>query len=114
MAASDSFRIAETEAQFQSRIMEYATLRGWSWLHINKAQNSQGYWRTPVVGPLGRGFHDLFMIRGDRIISAECKSDRGYMSGAQRMVADLLQQTGKVEVYVWRPEDWDKLMEILR
>jgi hypothetical protein len=109
-----AFKIAETESQFQSRIMEYATLRGWSWMHINKAQNAAGYWRTPVVGLLGRGFHDLFLVRGDRIVSAECKSEKGYMTTQQRMVADLLQNTGKVEVYVWRPEDWEKVMEILK
>lgn len=107
-----AFKIAETEAQFQSRVMEYASLRGWQWLHIQRAQNAQGYWRTPVQGLLGRGWPDLFMVREGKLLAAELKGDKTPLTSSQGAVLDLLHLAG-VEVHIWRPEDWDRIMEIL-
>lgn len=111
---SSAYKLAESEAQFQGRVQEYATLRGWSWMHIQKAQNAAGYWRTPVTGNLGKGWPDLFMVRGKRIVAAELKGDRTPISRWQQAVLDALIRVPGVEVFIWRPDDWDDVMEVLK
>lgn len=109
-----TFKLEETETQFQNRVMEYATMRGWKWLHINKAQNSAGYWRTPVMGELGLGWPDLFLVRGSRMIAAELKSGKKYLTRKQEDVLGWLTATGYVESYVWHPDEWETVMEVLK
>ena len=109
-----AFKIQETEAQFQERVEQYATIRGWKWMHVQKTANDRGYWRTPIRGMLGKGFPDLFMVRGHRIIAAELKGSRGRYSASQEQVLGWLTETGYVEVYRWQPKDWDSVIEVLQ
>lgn len=50
-------------------------------------------WRSPVQGA-GRGFPDVLAIRGDRIIAAELKSDRGRLTDEQSQWLDALAAAG--------------------
>lgn len=100
-----------TEAEFQSQVCQLAELYGWSWAHFRPAMTKYG-WRTPVSGPLGAGWPDLVMVRGDRLVFVELKRDRTKPTGLQDTVLTILSQT-RAEVYVWRPRDWDLVMEVL-
>ena len=55
----------QTEAQFQRTVTEYAALTGWLWYHTHDSRRSHA------------GFPDLCLVRGDRLIFAELKSERG-------------------------------------
>jgi len=100
-----------TERQFMAQVCQLAEVLGWSWAHFRPAMTSKG-WRTPVSGPLGAGFPDLLLCRGDRIIAAELKSQDGRLSPAQREVLDIIGRA--VPVHVWRPADLDAVAGLLR
>lgn len=106
------FRLAETEAHFQARVEGLASFLGWEWIHIQRALNDRGHWRTPVRGHLGPGWPDLVMIKGQRIVACELKSERGRLSPAQERVLRLLALAG-IECHVWHPADWDHITEVL-
>ena len=109
-----SFAIEQTEAAFQSAVQDLADLRGWEWLHLQRALNDRGYWRTPVTGPLGPGWPDLLMIRGDRVIVAELKVGYGKLRPNQERVLGIISSVGWIEVYTWHPKDWDEIEGILK
>lgn len=105
---------AETEAHFQERVQRLATDRGWSWMHVPRSRVGRGQragWRTNITGPLGKGWPDLFLVRGGRAMWLELKTDSGYPDAHQRGVHAVLGAVG--EVYVLRPRDWDRIVSLL-
>jgi len=100
-----------SEAAFQQQVIDLAGLRGWLVAHFRVAQNSKGRWRTPVAGD-GAGFPDLVLVR-DRVIFAELKSERGRTTLQQREWLQALEAAG-VEVFVWRPRDWNEVERTLK
>lgn len=106
---------ALNETQFTRQVVELAVLLGWSFVHFRPAQTRRGTWVTPVQGPLGKGWPDLFMVRarGQRVLAAELKAEGGYATPAQTEVLEQLAAAG-IETYVWRPRDFDALAEVLR
>lgn len=100
----------ETEAEFQRWVTELAEVLGWTHVHFRPAMTSKGY-RTPVSGPLGKGWPDLVLVR-ERVIFAELKSVKGKLSLEQDYVLEELRRAG-AEVYLWRPEDRDQIGEVL-
>lgn len=105
-----------TETEFMRQVTDLATILGWEWAHFRPAQTAKG-WRTPVSGPLGKGFPDLVMVRekGARLIFAELKREGGKLSADQERVTFVLNQSAAgAEVYVWRPADLPAIAEILR
>ena len=59
------------------------------------------------------GWPDLALVRPPRFIAAELKSDRGQLTDDQAQWLDLLDACAGVEAYVWRPADWDRVVEAL-
>jgi 5-methylcytosine-specific restriction endonuclease McrA len=94
-------RLDITEAEFQRQVVELARLLGWWTYHTHDSRQSNA------------GFPDLVLIRSDRIVFAELKSRRGKVRPEQQLVLDLLARVPGVESYLWRPADWDCLLEIL-
>lgn len=109
-----TFKLEQTEAQFQETVQELATSLGWKWMHVEKVANNRGYWRTPIRGMLGKGFPDLLMVRGTRMLAAELKGHRGRYSASQEEVLGWLSAVGFIEVHRWKPDDWDRIMEVLK
>lgn len=102
--------LRETEAGFTAAVLDLAKLHGWRSAHFRPAMTAHG-WRTPVQGD-GKGFPDLVLVRGPRIIFAELKAAKGRLSDEQEAwLADL--RGTPAEVYVWRPDDWDAIVQIL-
>jgi len=100
------------EIDFMAQVTEYATLTGWSWLHV-RAGRTRDSWRVPVSGPLGKGFPDLLLVRGERLLAVELKRDGGKPTPEQSEVLRLLSQAG-VTAMVWRPADWERIEATLR
>ena len=90
------------EAELLSNVLELASLFGWRSAHFRPAMTAHG-WRTAVSGD-GKGFPDLVLVRGDRLIAAKLKSEFGGLSDDQRIWLDVLGAVA--EVHVWRPADW--------
>ena len=99
-----------TEREWQRQVTDAAELFGWAWAHFRPARTERG-WRTPVSGPLGAGFPDLILCRGDRLILAECKAEGARLSPPQRQVHALLAQA--VPLYTWRPSDLPAVLDVL-
>lgn len=100
------------EAVLQAKIMDLARLYGWRRAHFRTAyQPGAEKWVTPMSGE--KGFPDLVLVRGPRLIFAELKSDRGRVSKDQRAWLDMLEGTC-AEVYEWRPADYDEITEVLK
>ena len=102
--------LPEAEAGFQAAVLELAAHHGWRRQHTRPARTRRG-WRTPLTGEAG--FPDLVLVRPPRLILAECKTDRGQPSPEQRAWLEALTACG-LEVYVWRPRDFDRIATLLR
>jgi len=122
-----------TERDFQRQVTKLAELLGWSWAHFRPARTADS-WRTPVSGPLGRGWPDLVLVHPGRrtLIFAELKRDGSKTSDAQDGVLEALRCLRSerrpeqyralgfgalgipiVRVEVWRPADWPAIEEAL-
>ena len=99
------------EDHLQQQVIDLARLTGWKVAHFRPAKTERG-WRTPVQGD-GVGFPDLILIRGQRIIAAELKSDTGRTTLEQDDWLTLFHTAG-AETYVWRPRDWDTIERLLK
>lgn len=104
--------IAITESEFQRQVTDLATRLGWSWVHFERMGNSQGQWRTPAYGPLGKGWPDLVLIRRGTTVYAELKAQNKYPTDAQKEVLRVLSNASP-HVYVWRPSDFPQVLEVL-
>lgn len=90
-----------SEKLFMRQVIELAKVYRWRVYHPFLSK-----WSEP-------GFPDLTLVRGDRLIFAELKTDKGPLTEKQVEWQTLLSAT-PAEVYVWRPMDWDWLQETLR
>jgi hypothetical protein len=97
------------ESSFQSAVVEVARLVGWRVAHFRAARTAKG-WRTPITAD-GAGWPDLVLVRPPRLIFAELKSATGEATDRQLEWLDVLRLLPQVEVYQWRPADWDGLVE---
>ena len=100
-----------TEAEFQRNVVELARLFGWRLAHFRPARTKHG-WTTPMTGD--PGYPDLTLVRRERLIFAELKSDKGKLTADQQAWLDELARTGCCEVYVWRPADIEAVGAVLK
>lgn len=102
-----------TEAQFQQQVIELGHLYDWRIAHFRPAWSRDGKRCMTAVAADGAGFPDLCMVKRCRLIFAELKADKGRVSPEQQEWIDALKET-KAEVYLWRPADFDNILEILK
>ena len=89
-----------SEKEFQGRVVAYARERGWLCYHTFDSRRSEG------------GFPDLVLVR-DRVVWVELKADKGKVSLNQgKWLAALAR--AKQEWHVWKPADWNKVLEVLK
>jgi len=100
------------EREFQQQVIDLAHIFHWRVAHFRPAQTKKG-WRTAVSAD-GMGFPDLVLAREGRLIFIEVKSEKGKFSLEQSEWLEVLKATGKCEVYVWKPSQWDEIMAILK
>lgn len=103
--------IPELEKDFQGAVVDMARLSGWRVAHFRPARTKHG-WKTPVSAD-GVGFPDLILVRGDRLVIAELKSDTGKVSDEQTVWLDAFAEVPNLEVFVWRPREWSEVVETL-
>ena len=91
-----------TEKQFEGQIRELAKIFGWLYYHTWRSTHSPA------------GFPDCVMVRGKRLVIAELKSEKGIVSEKQQEWLDALRQVPAVEVFLWRPDDLEEIVEALK
>ena len=92
-----------THEQLRAQVVELAKLLGWK---------CQWHWRS-YHSP--KGFPDLFIVRGERIVAAELKVKNDKVRPEQQEWLGILVATGKVETYVWRDTTpIEEIAEVLR
>ncbi len=127
-----------SETAFASQVEDLFNIYHWHWAHFRPAFSNKG-WRTPVSGK-GKGFLDYIALRPPRILVAELKDDHSKMrpeqeewfekwKDCQRAVTtepiDLNKwKTHRLinglkfyvmpEVYLWRPQQIDEIVECLK
>lgn len=106
-------KIVVTESDFMDQVTQMAEMFGWAWVHFRPGMTTKG-WRTPVSGPLGKGWPDLVLVRDDRIIYAELKRDGQNATPDQIAVLTLLGRTGHAETYLWKPAAFDAIAMLLK
>lgn len=91
-----------TESQFLRQVRDLARIFGWATYHPFLSKWSE------------KGWPDLTLCRPPRIVLAELKTDTGKISEEQDRWLGMLGDCPGVEVYLWRPADFDRVVEILR
>jgi hypothetical protein len=90
-----------TEKEWLSQVIRLAELFQWKTYHTHDSRRS------------APGFPDLVLVRRPRVIFAELKAQRGRLTPHQLdWFAEL--RACQQEIYVWRPEDAEKVARILR
>lgn len=107
--------IPMSEADLMRAVTDLAEILGWSWAHFRPAQTARG-WRTPVSGPLGKGFPDLVLVRprDGRLLFVELKGAAGKPTPEQDVVHKALSTAA--QTYLWRPWHLDsgEIQSVLR
>lgn len=91
----------QTEKGFSQAVVDYAHIQGWLVFRTYDSRHS------PAGEP------DLRMVRPPRVIFAELKVGKNQPTAYQREALGLLGQCPGVETYLWRPDQWDMIEEIL-
>lgn len=100
-----------SEADLLDQVIEVAHLNHWLVAHFRPARTEKG-WRTAVSAD-GKGFPDLVLSRGKDLLFVELKSNEGKLSQEQQEWLKALNQNLTVECHIWRPDDWDKIVDRL-
>jgi len=95
-----------SEADLLQRTIDLARLNRWRVCHQRPARTTQG-WRTPITGD--QGMPDLVLARDGVVLLVEEKSERGRLRPGQRLWLDACGEHGRL----WRPSDWDTIVEEL-
>jgi VRR-NUC domain len=85
------------EKAFAQAVLDLARWCGWLCYHTFDSRRS-----VP-------GFPDLVLVRPPSVVVAELKTDRGRLTPVQRDWLEALTQCPGLEVYVWRPSDWEAI-----
>lgn len=91
-----------TEADFQSTVIEAAELFGWWVFHDHDSRRNKA------------GLPDLLMVRGNELLFAELKREKGKPTKTQEEVIESLSNIETVESHIWRPSNWAEIMGRLR
>jgi len=83
-----------SEAELQANVRELARVRGWKCYHTHDARRSDV------------GFPDLVLVRENRLLFVELKSEKGKPSPAQIEWLHVLMLTRRVETFLWKPSQW--------
>jgi len=94
-------RLALSEADWQSRVMDAARRAGWLCVHYRPARTPRGNWVTPLAGD--KGAPDLLLAKDGRVLFAELKRDGGMPTPEQVAWLKALGGHGRI----WRPQDWE-------
>jgi hypothetical protein len=100
-----------TERQFQDQVARLARLRGWRVAHFRPAMTRLGKWVTAVQYD-AKGFPDMVLLRGTRILFRELKVS-GRKATSEQVQWLLALRDAKQDAALWTPDDWLEIQETL-
>lgn len=107
-----------SETAFASQVEDLLKMFGWHWCHFRPALTGAG-WRTAMTGK--KGIPDYIAVRPPRLIFAELKDDVKGLTPEQADWINLLSECRfseknpiGIEVYLWRPSQFEEIVECLR
>ncbi len=90
------------EREFQAAVVKEAKANGWKVFHVHNSRKSE------------RGWPDLAMARGNRLLLWELKTATGTLDAPQETWREVLSGIGgTVEYAVLRPADWPAIVQEL-
>lgn len=100
-------QLQQSEKQFEQAVVDYSKLMDWLSYHALNSRGSEA------------GFPDRVFVRDGRLLFVEFKTEGGRASSAQHRWLEALGRVvagreGPVEVHLWRPRHWDRIVEVLR
>lgn len=101
-----------SEREFTAQVLDIALTFRWLRAHFRPARTAAG-WRTPVAGD-GKGFLDLTLLRGPRLIVAELKVGKGKLTSDQVVWKQAWEDIPCAEVYIWTPPQFEEIVGVLR
>ena len=99
------------EKDFQRRVIELARLLGYRVYHHRPAMVGK---RVVTALEGDPGLPDLILCKPPRLLFCELKVGRNKPSDAQSAWLGALGSCDGVESYLWRPEEWDAVVDVLR
>ena len=92
-----------TEKEWMQQVVTLARLKGWLCYHTHDSRRSEP------------GFPDLVLVKaGHPVIFAELKTEKGRVMPSQAMWLETLRAAVlPPNVHVWRPADWEMIVEVL-
>ena len=110
----DAFRDVEaksmSERVLQDNVLRLAERLGGRSAHLRPARvgerrDGSTRWVTAMSGAGCKGFPDLVLLREDRLLWRELKTERGRVTVEQRAWLDELVAAGQ-DAGIWRPSHW--------
>jgi hypothetical protein len=98
--AKNGHILPEPEKRFLDRVRRLALANGFATYHTHRSDRSE------------QGFVDLVLCDGHSLLLVELKSSTGKLTREQQQWLSLLAHAG-VEVAIWRPSDWDRIVDRL-
>lgn len=92
---------AISEKEFQRQVVRLARMHGWRVYHTRDSRGSD------------KGFPDLVLVKGKRVLWAELKGAKGRLRPEQRAWLEALEEAG-CDARLWRPGDWPEIERTLR
>ena len=99
--ARETIDAAMTEKEHMAQVKAAAENFGWRIYHTFDSQRSAS------------GFPDLALVRPPRVIFAELKRQNGRLTLTQEWWRELLEACPGVQYHLWRPSDWEEIVEVL-
>jgi hypothetical protein len=104
----------ETEAGFTTAVIALARLHGWMVYHALPLRTKAGEWRTGTQGDVG--FPDVIAVKAaggrvGRLVVAELKV-KTAVTPQQDIWLNRFATVPGVEVYVWRPHQWNEILAV--
>ncbi len=90
-----------SEKAFMRQIVQLAGLCGWFVYHTHDSRRST------------KGFPDILLLKGPRIVVAELKVGRNKLTPEQESWLAAFRLVPGAEVFEWRETDWDLIERVL-
>lgn len=101
-----------TEQQFTNELLKWAKAYGWKRFHTRTSGRMSNGKAIPTTQG-DKGFPDLVLLRGKRLLFAELKVGKNKPSDEQLAWIAALDDIHTVEVHLWRPEQWSQILVVL-
>ena len=102
-----------SERDFQRSVVELATALGWMIYHQLDAGTCKKCGAFNFSKRIGPGYPDLTLAGHGRVLFVELKAEKGRVSTDQKEWAERL-DAGPGEYYLFRPSQWDEVVEVLQ